>query len=273
MEYPSEDQLNKLISAYNDDYESIDVDTEMRKSVLQIAEFEQKLKSKGTSKGTVATRETEKPAERTAVQFDQIRIPELPEHMRKKITEEKLAQIEREEVEEEPEVDREPAPPAESKREVQVQYLTDNEAVDRKLKELVAKNKGLGLSLQKEQSANAQLKEKAERLSHRVEELRKVAEGGQEQALKLKMEEQADRLRKTEEKSASLQLRVGTLESELAKALKVLKREVGEKLDVEELLREDSSWVGRAQQIELLKAKVQRLRSKVEGVPEKPPQV
>ena len=53
----------------------------------------------------------------------------------------------------------------------------------------------------------------------------------------------------------------------------MLKREVGDKVEMDELLREDSTWVGRAQQIEILKSKIQRLKSKVEGLPDKTPKV
>lgn len=265
MEYPSEDQLNKLISAYNDDYDSLGVDEEMRKSVLQIAEFEEKLKGKCATQSEPRIQKTEKSVQRSLKQFEQIRIPDMPEHMRKRVAEERIAEIE------EPEAVRETKRVVEPQ--VQVQYLTDSEAVDKKLKELVAKNKNLSLALQKEQSGSAALRDQVEKLNKRTEELKRVALGANEQTLVHKLEETTDKVKKTEEKNASLNLRVSSLEQELAKMSKVLKREVGDKADVDELLREDGNWVGRAQQIEILKTKMHRLKSKVEGLPDKSPKV
>ena len=46
------------------------------------------------------------------------------------------------------------------------------------------------------------------------------------------------------------------LEIKLNKAEKILERELGEIVDIDQLVREDSNWKGRAQKIELLKAKL-----------------
>ena len=273
MEYPSEEQLNKLISAYNDDYEPLDEDEGMRKSMLQIAEFEEKLRGKASMQSEPRPQKTEKSSTKPLHHFEQIRIPELPLHMKKRIAEDKLSEMEKSERKRELEVQKTPESRPESKQELQVQYITDSEAVDKKLKELVAKHKGANLALQKEQTANSQLKDQVEKLNRKVEELKKIAVGGHEQALGQKIDEQAEKIKKTEEKNASLGLRVNSLEAELAKALKALRREVGEKVDLDDILREDGNWVGRAQQIEVLKAKVQRLRAKAEGVPDKSPKM
>ena len=45
-----------------------------------------------------------------------------------------------------------------------------------------------------------------------------------------------------------------TLAGSLDKAVRLLEREIGEVVNVEDLVKEDSQWKGRAQKIELLKA-------------------
>jgi hypothetical protein len=44
------------------------------------------------------------------------------------------------------------------------------------------------------------------------------------------------------------------LKSEVDKATKVLEKEIGEIVNIDEMLREDSTWKGRAQKIEVLKS-------------------
>ena len=47
----------------------------------------------------------------------------------------------------------------------------------------------------------------------------------------------------------------------LEKATRLLEREIGEIVDINELSKENSTWKGRSQKIELLKAQVKRLKS------------
>jgi len=44
----------------------------------------------------------------------------------------------------------------------------------------------------------------------------------------------------------------------LDKAGRLLERETGEAVDIDHLAREDSNWKGRAQKIEILKAKIKK---------------
>ena len=271
MEYPSEDQLNKLISAYNDDYDNPNAEDEMQSSMLQLDVFEKKLKNRETSAYKPRIQETEKKPVQTAQKFSDVKIPELPDHVRRRVTAQRLTSIQETEDAQLTVIREEKAPKVDSGAEVQ--YLTDSEAVDKKLKELICKNKGLSLALQKEQTGSSVLKEQVERLTRQVEELKRVAGGSNEQLTQKRLEEMGEKCRKAEEKGASLNLRVTSLESELAKALKALKREVGERADIDELLREDGGWVGRAQQIEVLRAKIQRLQSKTDSTADKPPKI
>ena len=47
-----------------------------------------------------------------------------------------------------------------------------------------------------------------------------------------------------------------SLSGQLDKATKILEKEVGEVINIDEMAKEDATWKGRAQKIELLKGQV-----------------
>lgn len=66
-----------------------------------------------------------------------------------------------------------------------------------------------------------------------------------------------------EKRYQELKLSTNTLQNNLNKANRIISREIGDNFDIDAVLSEENSWKGRAQQIEVLKAKVKDLQSKV----------
>jgi len=66
-----------------------------------------------------------------------------------------------------------------------------------------------------------------------------------------------------DKKVQELRVQSTSLKNDLNKALRVISREIGENFDVDQVLSEENSWKGRAQQIEVLKSKVKDLQSKL----------
>ena len=268
MDFASEEQLNKLIRAYNEEQIEPTIDDTMGKSCLQIDEFEEKLKVNKSS--TVKTQKLKR--EPVSVEYDMIKIPELPEHMRQEIhvnKEEKLYdEIEElEEVKEEEidEIKEEKEEKEESGKEIeQVVYMTDDKLVDKKLRELVYKNRDISLALQKAQSENIQLKEKERKATEKADKYKRLAELAKNTDLQSQIDQEKARVRSLEEDKASLRLRIDAMERETGRVMKILKREVGEEIDLRELEKDESAWVGRAQQIELLKGKLKAKKRRPE---------
>ena len=59
-----------------------------------------------------------------------------------------------------------------------------------------------------------------------------------------------------EKKYNEVKFQATTLKNELNKANRVIAREIGENFDIDAVLSDEKAWKGRAQQIEVLKAKV-----------------
>jgi len=59
-----------------------------------------------------------------------------------------------------------------------------------------------------------------------------------------------------------MRLKNQSMKNELNKALRVIAREVGEQVNLDELLAEDNAWKGRQKKIEKLKARVKDLEDK-----------
>mmetsp|Transcript_10019 Transcript_10019/g.9952 ORF Transcript_10019/g.9952 Transcript_10019/m.9952 type:complete len:87 (-) Transcript_10019:757-1017(-) len=53
------------------------------------------------------------------------------------------------------------------------------------------------------------------------------------------------------------------LSGQVDKATKILEREVGEVINIDEMAKEDASWKGRAQKIDLLQNKVKKLKAEL----------
>jgi hypothetical protein len=59
-----------------------------------------------------------------------------------------------------------------------------------------------------------------------------------------------------ERKLQEVKLHNTTLKNDFNKAMRVITREIGENISIDAVLSEDNTWKGRAQQIEVLKARV-----------------
>ena len=102
--------------------------------------------------------------------------------------------------------------------------------------------------MEKERTANQELRQQVQLLSMQVESLESRA------APPVEEKKQVDP--KMEEKLAATSLKLTMLEAENAKLTRALKREVGEFKSIDELLKEENGAKLRAQQIEALKAKL-----------------
>jgi len=67
-------------------------------------------------------------------------------------------------------------------------------------------------------------------------------------------------INKQEERIVKLRNNAQKYKTDLEKAQKIIEREVGEGKSIDEILKENSSWKGRAQKIEMLKTKLKALR-------------
>jgi hypothetical protein len=54
-----------------------------------------------------------------------------------------------------------------------------------------------------------------------------------------------------------------SLKNELNKAMRIISREIGENINLDEFLLQENSWKGRAQQIQILQAKIRELQLKI----------
>ncbi|CAI2368600.1 unnamed protein product [Moneuplotes crassus] len=68
------------------------------------------------------------------------------------------------------------------------------------------------------------------------------------------------KFKKQEERIVKLRNDVQKYKTDFEKALKIIEREVGEGKSIDEILKEDSNWKGRAQKIEMYKAKIKKLK-------------
>lgn len=69
-------------------------------------------------------------------------------------------------------------------------------------------------------------------------------------------DEAARKARELEKKVTKLRNENQQLTSTVEKATRLLEREIGEVVDIEQLSREDSNWRGRAQKLEIYKQKL-----------------
>lgn len=70
------------------------------------------------------------------------------------------------------------------------------------------------------------------------------------------------KLKETEKKMVKLRNDNQQLKLDLEKAQRVLEKEVGEVVDIDQMLADGTSWKGRAQKIEVLKAKIKAMNEK-----------
>lgn len=68
------------------------------------------------------------------------------------------------------------------------------------------------------------------------------------------------KLKDKESRIVKLRNEAQKFKTDLDKATKLIEREIGESISIDELLKSDSTWKGRAQKIEALKAKIKKLK-------------
>lgn len=80
--------------------------------------------------------------------------------------------------------------------------------------------------------------------------------------------DQEKKLKEMEKKITKLRNENQEQKITIEKATKLLEREIGEIVDIHELSKEDSSWKGRAQKVEILKAQVKKYKGQLGFNPE-----
>jgi len=127
------------------------------------------------------------------------------------------------------------------------------EVRDKKYKQALMKNKQLLVMLEKERTMRIKhekdLKEYQAVLNTKQVEESTPKPAGDEADWKAKSQ-------KYEKKLNEERLKAGLMKSDLEKALRIIKREVGEFENLDKLASNENGWKGRAQEIEVLKAKL-----------------
>ncbi|KAM3129583.1 hypothetical protein pb186bvf_018334 [Paramecium bursaria] len=170
-------------------------------------------------------------------------------------------------------------PPKTFQEECEDVIQSKNESLkDKKLRELVQKNKILQVTLEKEkvmrQKLETQLKSAMKEAEESIKSMslpksQKSVQDPLQKALKPQQQEevQADdfksKFRDADKKVQEQRVKIQQIKSELNKAMRIISREVGENVIIDQLLLDENSWKGRAQQIEILKGKVRELTQKL----------
>ena len=281
MEVQAEEQLNRLINAYNskENQPEEEVDEMMRAS-MDIANFEMKFKKHPKSsvkKQEPKTRSTA--ANTTSIQsemklnrdlFERIYIPPLPENLKTQFRQEDLKRdLDKAQETQLSSIQDKLGSMSLNELKEQIERLKfeeeniKNEPLEKRLRDAGMKNKNLGLIAQKERASRIDVENQKAALEKQIEELKiklKMAsepEGDDKRQL-MEYKLKAQHL---EEKLSILNLKLTSNENELAKCMKIIKSEVGDFQSLDEALRAENNWKGRAQKIEILKAKVHQLKT------------
>ena len=138
-----------------------------------------------------------------------------------------------------------------------------NEPFERRIREAASKNKNMGLLLQKERAARIDLEKTNNGLERQIEELKLRIKLSiePENDEKRTLAEQKAKIYSLEERISVLNLKLNVAEIDIAKCMKIIKSEVGDFQNLDELRKSDTGWKGRAQTIEILKSKIQKLKN------------
>lgn len=134
-------------------------------------------------------------------------------------------------------------------------YFDDGRAEirDKKFKQLLMKNKQLLVMLEKERTSRAKLEKD-------VKEYESVLNSKQDEDQSSKLSpDQPDwksKSMKFEKKLQEERMKAIQLKNDLEKAVRIIKKEIGEFDSLDRLLSSDNAWKGRAQEIEILKSKL-----------------
>ncbi|CAK64446.1 unnamed protein product (macronuclear) [Paramecium tetraurelia] len=154
---------------------------------------------------------------------------------------------------------------------------------DRKIRELVQKNRQLLLSYEKEKQSRKKLEEQVNKALKETDEgikaldksipkapipkadpLAKALKGSESQKEDLGVADDfKNKFKEADKKVQEQRVKLQQVKTELNKAMRIIQREVGENANLDQLLMDENGWKGRAQQIEILKSKVKDLNSKL----------
>lgn len=140
---------------------------------------------------------------------------------------------------------------------------------DKKIIDLVKKNKALHIQAESLKNKAAKAAEMAIEFKEQSQIQR--AAGGDSTLKEINMQstmsmpvpEQEKRLKEIEKKMIKLRNENSEQKQLLDKATRLLEREIGEIVDINDLSKEESQWRGRQQKIELLKTQVKKLKSQM----------
>jgi hypothetical protein len=154
--------------------------------------------------------------------------------------------------------------------------VVDHDYRDTKIVDLAKKNKSLGVELSKAKSAYKRVKEEMDHtkknLQNTEEELEKLASPAARAAARNAAQSQATKREggsppkrsetaAAKQKLADTQVKLDLTQKEMKKMKRLLAREVGDGVDINQISEEDSGFRGRAQQIIMLRTKVKRLEA------------
>lgn len=148
---------------------------------------------------------------------------------------------------------------------------TDINFKDKKILELARKNRDFQVRFESLKNKAARAMEEVLRLKNgggdanfeetkssmmsQMSESPSQADGDQDSSAGLKK-----KIKKQDERIVKLRNDAQKYKIDLDKAIKIIEREVGEGQSIDEILKSDSNWKGRAQKVEMLKSKLKKLK-------------
>jgi len=288
-----ENELNRLIELQNQEYEKqmVGKDDDLESS-MDIDEFENKLKMGKSRMGfdddsdsddeRPSSKMSQKKANITSYQApkktgsllnddtDLIKmVQEMHQNKMKNANAQPLQQKSTKTLELEKEINKykQEAIPKTEEEKINDILISNNQSLkDKKLKELIQKNKELYVSYEKEKTMRQKLQKEFDKIKEETELQIAAMEGKIIPKSGNKTEDNTDWRKKyndLEKKLQEVKLQNTTLKNDLNKATRIISKEIGENFNIDQVLMSENSWKGRAQQIEVLKARVKELQAKV----------
>lgn len=287
-----ESELNKLIEQQNQEYEKDFGQDDDMESSLDIAEFEQKLKHEKSIMGMDDddSDEDDRPKSTSSVKSvkktyqpqpqynkpsksllnedaDLLKLVQDMHQNKAKQTHTPVMSTKMTELQKEITKYKDEAKPKTEEEKTMDILTSNNQSLkDKKLKELIQKNKELYVSYEKEKTMRQKLQKDLDKIKEETE-MQIAAMEGKVMPKSLKQEDNNMDWKKKyndlEKKLQEVKLTNTTLKNDYNKALRVISKEIGENVNIDQILLQENSWKGRQQQIEVLKARVKELQSKV----------
>lgn len=281
MEYSSQKQINKLISAYNHNDYDLDDDLNDFNAVDEISEFENRLKSKKSLKSSSKKLKTNKFQNEenhkfsNSKLFENIVIPEFIPEINFEEEKQKKEHLRFQKIEI-IENDFETIIKEENNSKIKNNFdkdiskyiipinlqISDNKVLNKEFKKALQKNRDLFCDLQREKNLKREMEKKIENFQIKLEKIKELEKNVEKDPTLKLLTNSKIKLKKKEEKIASLNLQLGVKTKEIEKIKKILKEEIGKEIDINELIKNKGNWMGRSQQIELYKLKIKKLEKR-----------